>query len=212
MTSLLYGSGLRLSECLRLRVKDLDFGYRQILVRDSKGNKDRITILPDNLTAPLKNHLKRVRDIHQSDILQGFGEVNLPFAIARKYPNAPKEWAWQYAFPASRRCRYPDSGRETRFHLHDSVLPRYIRRAVRSAGISKRVSSHTFRHSFATHLLKHGYDIRTVQELLGHNDIRTTAIYTHILRRGGLGVLSPLDYSDKQSQYFSQNTKSRTFP
>jgi integron integrase len=195
MASLLYGSGLRLNECLSLRVKDLDFGYRQIVARDSKGNKDRVTVLPLNLIEPLKEHLKRVKCIHEKDLLDGFGSVPLPYALARKYPTAPREWAWQYVFPASRRYRYPDSGQEIRFHLHDSVLPKYIRRAVKAAGIYKRVGCQTFRHSFATHLIQNGYDIRTVQEFLGHADIRTTMIYTHVLQRGGLGVRSPLDFS-----------------
>ena len=193
MVSILYGSGLRQIECLRLRVKDLDFGYKQIVVRDGKGRKDRITILPDRLVEPLQHHLKKVKLIHEEDIRDDFGSVALSFALARKYPNAVTEWGWQFVFPSIRRSIDPRSGIERRHHLHKSMLPRHIRRAVNEAEIYKKVRTHTFRHSFATHLLENGYDIRTIQELLGHNDVRTTMIYTHVLNRVGLGVRSPLD-------------------
>jgi integron integrase len=190
---LLYGSGLRLIECLRLRVKDVDFAYRQITVRDGKGRKDRVTVLPGKLVEPLKTHLQRVAMIHQQDLDAGRGAVYLPYALATKYPNANKEWCWQYVFPARGLSRDPRSGIVRRHHLGEGVLQRAVRRAARLAGIDKPVSCHTFRHSFATHLLEDGYDIRTVQELLGHKDVKTTMVYTHVLNRGGLAVRSPLD-------------------
>lgn len=193
MAGLLYGSGLRLMECVRLRVKDVDFYYHQIVVRNGKGNKDRITILPESLEEQLKLQLKKVKLTHDADLHEEFGEVSLPFALARKYPKAGKEWGWQYVFPASRRSIDPYSGKERRHHLDESVLQKAVKHAIRNAGIHKQGSCHTLRHSFATHLLKTGYDIRTVQELLGHNDIRTTMIYTHVLARGGLAVKSPVD-------------------
>jgi integron integrase len=193
MAKLLYGSGLRLTECLRLRIKDLDFGSHQIIVRDGKGEKDRATVLPDSLVLDLQTHLKTVRDIHQQDLKAGYGEVYLPYALSRKYPNAPKEWIWQYVFPASMRSTDPETKKIRRHHLDPSVLQKNIRLAARLAGIDKPVSPHTFRHSFATHLLQNGYDIRTIQELLGHKDVKTTMIYTHVLQRGGLAVKSPLD-------------------
>jgi len=193
MTQLLYGSGLRLMECLRLRVKDVDFANRQIIVRDGKGSKDRATILPDTLVPRLKTLLTEVRALHQKDLQDGFGEASFPEALARKYPDAPREWVWQYVFPASKRSQDPVSGRMKRHHLDESVLQRAVRQAAKLAGISKRVSPHTFRHSFATQLLQNGYDIRTVQELLGHKDVKTTLIYTHVLKKGGLAVRSPLD-------------------
>ncbi len=193
MAGLLYGGGLRLMECIRLRVKDLDFGYRQIAVRDAKGRKDRLTVLPDALTEELKRHLVRVKTVHEHDLREGFGNVYLPFALARKYPSAGREWGWQYVFPAFKRSLDPRSGIERRHHIQERALQRAVRQAVRHAGIHKPGSCHTFRHSFATHLLEDGYDIRTVQELLGHKDVRTTMIYTHVINKGGRGVQSPLD-------------------
>jgi integron integrase len=193
IVQILYGSGLRLLECLRLRVKDLDFERRQIIVRNGKGNKDRATVLPNTLLQPLKNHLITVRIIHEQDIAQGYGEVYLPHALERKYPSASREWAWQYVFPAPRLSVDPRSGITRRHHLSASAVQKAVRAAAQKAGINKPVTPHTFRHSFATHLLERGYDIRTVQELLGHKDLRTTMIYTHVLQRGGLAVRSPLD-------------------
>jgi integron integrase len=193
IASLLYGSGLRLSEALRLRIQDLDFTNQQLLIRNSKGNKDRITVLPAKIIPALKNHLEKVKELHQKDIANGFGQVNLPFALDKKYPTAGKSWLWQYVFPASRISNDPRSGRSVRYHLHESVTQKAIARAAKSSGIPKRISSHTFRHSFATHLLESGYDIRTVQQLLGHKHLDTTMIYTHVMRKGALGVKSPLD-------------------
>jgi integron integrase len=193
MASLLYGSGLRLMECLRLRAKDIDFGYKQVLVRDGKGEKDRVTVLPEATAEPLKHHLERVRRIHEQDLKEGYGNVYLPYALDRKYPHAGREWKWQYVFPAPGRSKDPRSHQIRRHHLGEDVLQRAVKKAVRKAGISKHGSCHTFRHSFATHLLEAGYDIRTVQELLGHEDVSTTMIYTHVLNKGGKGVSSPLD-------------------
>jgi integron integrase len=193
MANLLYGSGLRLMECVRLRVKDLDFHYNQITVRSGKGEKDRITILPQAVKEALKRHLAKVRLLHEEDLLEGFGEVYLPYALERKYPSAAKEWGWQYIFPASRRSIDPRSGKHRRHHISEDMLQRAVRRAIRQAGIAKPGNCHTFRHSFATHLIEEGYDIRTVQELLGHSDVRTTMIYTHVLNRGGRAVKSPVD-------------------
>ncbi|PYS51103.1 MAG: integron integrase [Acidobacteria bacterium] len=193
MASLLYGSGLRLMECIRLRVKDIDFDSRQITVRDGKGGKDRVTVLPDSLVDPLRNHLTRVKTLHERDIEEGFGTVYLPYALARKYPKAERDWIWQYVFPARRRSRDPRTGREQRHHIAETVLQRAVKAAIRQAGINKAGSCHTFRHSFATHLLEDGHDIRTIQALLGHKDVSTTMIYTHVLNRGGHGVRSPLD-------------------
>jgi integron integrase len=193
MAGLLYGSGLRLMECLRLRVKDVDFTYRQITVRDGKGAKDRVTMLPESLMAPLQAHLARVEALHQADLAAGRGDVYLPFALARKYPNASREWGWQYVFPAVKPSVDPRSGAFRRHHAAESVLQRAVKTAVRASGVNKPANCHTFRHSFATHLLANGSDIRTVQELLGHQDVSTTMIYTHVLNRGGQGVKSPLD-------------------
>jgi integron integrase len=193
MVSLLYGAGLRLMECLRLRAKDVDFGYNQIVVRDGKGNKDRITMLPLSVKEPLKRHLERVKSLHERDLAEGFGRVYLPNALAKKYPNADREWGWQYVFPASARSVDPRSGVGRRHHVFETVLQKAVKEAVRKAGICKPASPHTFRHSFATHLLEAGYDIRTVQELLGHKNVSTTMIYTHVLNKGGKGVRSPLD-------------------
>ena len=193
MAKILYGSGLRLTECLRLRVKDIDFGNHQIIVRDGKGEKDRATILPDALIADLQMHLETVGAIHQQDLKAGYGEVYLPYALARKYPNAAKEWMWQYVFPASARAVDPETKKIRRHHVDPSVLQKAVRQAAQLAGIDKPVSPHTFRHSFATQLLQSGYDIRTIQELLGHKDVKTTMIYTHVLQRGANAVKSPLD-------------------
>lgn len=193
MARLLYGSGLRLLECLRLRVKDLDFGQHQLVVRDGKGAHDRITMLPDSLVAPLEEHLIAVRALHTSDLARGFGAVYLPFALAEKYPSAAREWGWQYVFPAAQLSEDPRGGTFRRHHAAERGLQAAVKSAVRAAGLAKPASCHTFRHSFATHLLEDGYDIRTVQELLGHKDVRTTMIYAHVLNRGGRGVRSPLD-------------------
>ena len=193
MAKLLYGSGLRLMECLRLRVKDIDFSQYQIIVRDGKGQKDRVTMLPKSLIAPLQAHLQSVERLHQEDLARGFGSVYLPYALERKYPNADREWIWQYVFPSQRLSVDPRSGVVRRHHLDESGLQKAVRAAARAAGIPKKASCHTFRHSFATHLLENHYDIRTVQELLGHKDVKTTMIYTHVLNRGGLAVRSPLD-------------------
>ena len=193
MASLLYGTGMRLMECLRLRVKDVDFGYGQILIRDGKGEKDRITMLPKTLLVPLQDQLRKAKQLHDLDLREGYGEVHLPYALARKYPRAGFEWTWQYVFPSKKRSADPDDGIIRRHHLDESVLQRAIKNATRLAGISKPVHCHTLRHSFATHLLHSGYDIRTVQELLRHSDVSTNMIYTHVLNRGGRGVLSPLD-------------------
>ncbi len=193
VAKLLYGSGLRITECLRLRVKDLDFANSQIFVRDGKGENDRVTILPEALIPVLKKQLEAVQVLHQTDLREGFGEVSLPYALAKKYPNAPKEFGWQFIFPASNRSIDPYSRRTRRHHLDVSVIQKAVRNAARLAKIPKPVSPHTFRHSFATHLLENGYDIRTVQELLGHKDVKTTMIYTHVLQRGAAAVRSPLD-------------------
>jgi len=193
IASILYGSGLRLTECLELRIKDLDIVRGEILVRDGKGRKDRVTMLSRTVRERLPAHLESVRSLHQRDLREGVGGVLLPDALERKYPNAPKEWIWQWVFPASSRYLDKEDGVQRRFHLHESVIQKAMKHAVRRAGIAKPATCHTLRHSFATHLLESGSDIRTVQELLGHHDVRTTMIYTHVLNRGGLGVISPAD-------------------
>ncbi|MCJ7824379.1 MAG: integron integrase [Anaerolineales bacterium] len=190
---LLYGSGLRINECVRLRVKDLDFGYHQIHVRDTKGNKDRRTILPETLVRPLQLQMLRANKQHEMDLQDGFGAVYLPHALERKYPYAAREWIWQYIFPSSRITTDPRSGLKRRHHITMDAIRRSLRVAIKLTRIQKRVTPHTFRHSFATHLLEDGHDIRTVQELLGHKDLRTTMIYTHVLKRGPLAAQSPLD-------------------
>ncbi len=193
MASLLYGSGLRLTECLHLRVQDLDLEGGEVVVFNGKGNKDRLTVLPDSLKAPLREHLLGVKALHDRDLADGFGRVLLSEALQRKYPRAASDWRWQWVFPQRHRWTDPATREQGRHHIDDSVLQRAVKVAVSEAGITKRVGCHTFRHSFATHLLEAGYDIRTIQELLGHKSVTTTMIYTHVLNKGGRGVTSPLD-------------------
>lgn len=193
MASLLYGTGMRLMECVRMRVQDVDFDYGQIIVRDGKGKKDRVVPLPQSLVNDLKKQLESVKQTHDEDLSQGYGKVYLPNALATKYPNAAKEYRWQYVFPSARLSRDPRSGETRRHHLHETNLQKHIKKAADNTRINKKVNCHALRHSFATHLLENGYDIRTVQELLGHADVSTTMIYTHVLNRGGKGVMSPLD-------------------
>ncbi len=193
MASLMYGAGLRLMECLRLRIQDIDCSRNEILVRDGKGSKDRITMLPGSLKVPLQEHLKKVKNIHDGDLADGWGRVLLPDALGRKYPNAAKEWRWQWVFPQEKRWKNTRTGEEGRHHVHETILQRAVKQAAVKAGSIKHVGCHTLRHSFATHLLEAGYDIRTIQELLGHKDVATTMIYTHVLNKGGHGVRSPID-------------------
>lgn len=194
VVQLLYGAGLRLNECLRLRVKDVDFGQGLLVIRDTKGREDRTTMLPAAVIPPLQTHLESVKQTHHQDLQQGHGRVPLPHALQRKYPNANREWLWQFVFPSSKLSTDP-RGDETlyRYHRHDSVVQKAVRQAAKTAGLEKRVTPHTFRHSFATHLLEDGYDIRTIQQLLGHKDVKTTMIYTHVVNQRALGVRSPLD-------------------
>lgn len=193
IAQVMYGGGLRVMETMRLRVKDIDFENHQIIVRDGKGEDDRFTILPDSIIQPLQLHLQHVKIIHQKDLADGYGMVHLPYALERKYPNANKDWLWQYIFPASNISTDKRTGIARRHHIHESFVQKTIREAARRAKIDKHVTPHVLRHSFATHLLQNGYDIRTIQELLGHKDVKTTMIYTHVLQRGGLAVKSPLD-------------------
>ena len=193
VVKLLYGCGLRITEAVKLRVQNIDFGFKQVTVRDGKGMKDRVTPFPDNLESLLRNHLERVKMIHEKDLAQGYGSVYLPNALARKYPKAEREWNWQYVFPGRGLSKDPRSGIIRRHHLDQSAINRAIKQAARQTEITKKVSAYTFRHSFATHLLQRGTDIRTIQSLLGHKDLETTMIYTHVLKQGGEGVVSPLD-------------------
>lgn len=203
MAMLLYGSGMRLSECLQLRVKDIDFQYKQIFIRSAKGEKDRVTLLPEYVIESLKKHLAYVKMLHEKDLKDGFDSVYMPYALERKYPNAGREFGWRFVFPATQSSKDPRTGIQRRHHIHESVLQKAVKNAIRQAGIYKHASCHTFHHSFATHLLESGYDIRTVQELLGHKDLNTTMVYTHVLNKGAFGVKSPaalinLNFSEKK--------------
>lgn len=193
MATIMYGAGLRLMECLRLRVQDIDFSKNEILVRDGKGAKDRITMLPESVKTSLQRHLKKVKEIHERDLAAGWGRVQMPMALDRKYPNASREWRWQWVFPQENRWKNEKTGEQGRHHVHESIIQKAVAVAVRKTDVTKRATCHTFRHSFATNLLERGYDIRTIQELLGHKDVKTTMIYTHVLNRGGKGVKSPAD-------------------
>jgi integron integrase len=193
MASLLYGAGLRVLECARLRIKDVQLERCEIVIRDGKGRKDRVSVLPESLRDAVEKHIEQVRQQHHNDLARGLGSVELPHAIDRKYPRAAWDWCWQWVFPATRFYRDPRTSRRRRHHLHESVLQRAVKGAVRAARLSRPASCHSLRHSFATHLLEDGHDIRTIQELLGHRDVSTTMIYTHVLNRGGRGVRSPLD-------------------
>jgi len=193
MAVLMYGAGLRLSECLKLRVQDVDFGTNEITVHGGKGDKDRVTVLPESARQPLLEQLDHARRVWKRDLAEGWGRVQLPEGLARKYPNASAEWPWQWVFPAEMRWCDSETGEQGRHHVHETVLQRAVHDAVRRSGVAKHATSHTFRHSFATHLLETGYDIRTIQELLGHKNVSTTMIYTHVLNRGGMGVRSPMD-------------------
>ncbi len=202
MAGLLYGAGLRLRECLKLRVKDVDFGYGQIFVRDGKGAKDRVTMLPGAVIAPLQQHLVRARALHERDLAAGYGGVELPDALRLKFPRAERDWGWKFVFPSYKLSVDKSSGEIRRHHVYENYLIRAVKQAARSSGITKHVSCHTFRHSFATHLLESGYDIRTVQELLGHQSVETTMIYTHVMNKGGRGVRSPLDRVEEQRAHY----------
>jgi len=193
IASLMYGTGMRLMECLRLRVQDVDFGRNEITVRSGKGDKDRMTMLPESLKEPLRKQLVRAKAVHTKDLAEGWGRVELPAALDRKYPNALGAWCWQWVFPQRRRWKNTRNGQQGRHHVHETLVQRAVKGAVKGAGIEKRAGCHTLRHSFATHLLETGYDIRTIQELLGHKSLSTTMIYTHVLNKGGHGVKSPLD-------------------
>jgi integron integrase len=193
MASLMYGTGMRLMECLRLRVQDVDLERSEIAVRDGKGAKDRVTMLPERLRGPLLDQLRQARAVHETDLADGWGRVQLPMALDRKYPSAPAEWRWQWVFPQQKRWKDTQRGEQGRHHVHETLVQRAVRDAVRRADVTKHVSCHTLRHSFATHLLEDGYDIRTIQELLGHKHLSTTMVYTHVLNKGGKGVRSPLD-------------------
>ena len=193
MCSLMYGAGLRLTECLELRVQDIDFRANQIVVRSGKGFKDRVTVLPQAAKRALMDHLREVRQVHERDLAEGYGRIPMPYALAKKYPRADREWRWQFVFPQRRRWINRQTGEQGRYHVDESIIQKAVKAAVAEAGLTKRVSCHVLRHSFATHLLEDGYDIRTVQELLGHKDVRTTMVYTHVLNRGGKGVPSPMD-------------------